>query len=307
MMTANEAKKLCTSAEYELVRQSASTSIGSLSESQLRAAVQRTRKLRDKQRDLAARQRREGRGKAGPRGSRPSKPDNNNTLRKLELFEEVLERFTTRLEKVGGPIAGPATRPKKKTAGTRVRTTTKSDRRAATAAAIEAKKKARAKSRAPAKKATAKKLSKKVAKKKAIKKKASATKVSKKTSKKSSTKAAARGSSGRLASASGGTGSAPKSKRKRASATRLLASAGGASRGSAPVRQSTAAFMTPEVRATTTALLAESGRSRISRLRNIYANTANARIRGHVSGQGRRKQGKRDAVQRTGRVRPSDV
>ncbi len=304
MMTANEAKKLCTAAEYELVRQSASTAIGSLSESQLRTAVQRTRKLLDKQRDLAARQRREGRGKAGPRGSRPSKPDNANTLRKLELFEEVLERFTTKLEKVGGPIAGPASRPKKKAAGSRVRTTTKSDRRAATAAAIAAKKKARDKSRAASKKATAKKLSKKVAKKKAVKK-AVAKKVTKKTSKKSSKKTAARGSSGRITFASGG--SAGARKRKRASATKLLASAGGVGRGAAPARQSAAAFMTPEVQATTAALLAESRKSTIGRMRNLYAGTAAARMRGHAGGQGRRKQGKRDAVQRTGRVRPEDV
>ncbi|MBX3384996.1 MAG: hypothetical protein KF768_00330 [Phycisphaeraceae bacterium] len=102
-ISADKARAICSPAEYKLVRESAPQNIAGLSAAELRGAVARARKLRDKQRDIAQRQRREYRGKADPRkmGGRGNPATNNaNTLLKLDLFQLALDRFQARLDKV---------------------------------------------------------------------------------------------------------------------------------------------------------------------------------------------------------------
>lgn len=112
-MRASEAKAICTAAEYDLVRDAAAPRISSLTPSSLRGYVARARRLRDKYRDLANRQRREARGKSAPRGAAPS-GRNENTLKKLKLFEQALARFQAKLDKVTNAAAGAKQKPVKK-------------------------------------------------------------------------------------------------------------------------------------------------------------------------------------------------
>lgn len=104
MIKASEARALCTAAEYQLVQASLPKSVKRLSAAQLRSKVSRSRKLRDKYRDLARRQRIEARGKGQPRGSRPAQ-SNKNTVRKAELFDETLTRFEQQLQRVEADVA----------------------------------------------------------------------------------------------------------------------------------------------------------------------------------------------------------
>jgi hypothetical protein len=118
----NAARKLCTKAELELVQESAPTKIGELSERELRTRVRRARTLRDKYQTLASRQRRIARGKQEKRGANPS-TSNENTIRKQEIFDQVLTRFETKLgkleaaaEKEGSAKANAAARARRKAA-----------------------------------------------------------------------------------------------------------------------------------------------------------------------------------------------
>jgi hypothetical protein len=96
----NTAQRLCTAAEFELVEASYPASAKQLSPARLRQKVQRARKLRDKYRDLAKRQRLEMRGKREASSRRPAQ-GHENTDRKAELFQEVLDRFETQLSRTG--------------------------------------------------------------------------------------------------------------------------------------------------------------------------------------------------------------
>lgn len=107
----SKARSLCTSAEYNLVKASTAKAIKDLSPAQLKQKVDRARKLRDKNRDLAKQQRGEARGKRKPTSTRPSK-GNENTVLKSQLFDEVLSRFQKAIEK---NEAAPAKATKKKT------------------------------------------------------------------------------------------------------------------------------------------------------------------------------------------------
>lgn len=73
MIKTPEAKQLCNKSELELYTASLSRSVKTLSEKELRASIQRSRKTRDKFRSLAERQLREARGKQEAKGKRPSR------------------------------------------------------------------------------------------------------------------------------------------------------------------------------------------------------------------------------------------
>ena len=109
-----EAKQLCTAAELKLFRLSWLRSAMGLTVTQLRANIARVRKLRDKYRDLARRQRLEARGKRAASGRRPAQ-GNERTVRKAELFSQVLDQFQTRLAVLGKPeeTHKAASRPKR--------------------------------------------------------------------------------------------------------------------------------------------------------------------------------------------------
>lgn len=95
----NRAKALCSKPELELIKQSSPRQIGEHTPARLRSKISRARKLRDKFRDLGRSQRREVRGKQKPRRSRPAQ-SYSNTKEKAEIFQQVLDRFQTRLEKL---------------------------------------------------------------------------------------------------------------------------------------------------------------------------------------------------------------
>jgi len=66
----------------------------------LRQKLGRARRLRDKYRDLSRRQAGQARGKIAPTGRRPAQ-SNENTLRKVELFEWAIGRIEARLAALG--------------------------------------------------------------------------------------------------------------------------------------------------------------------------------------------------------------
>jgi hypothetical protein len=112
----SSAARLCTKPELELVDASAPARLRELTPGRLRQKVERARRLRDKYRDLAKRQRLEARGKRDAQRSRPAR-GNENTTRKAELFQEVLDRFEAQLARTGGPKEGGAKRAGAKKAG----------------------------------------------------------------------------------------------------------------------------------------------------------------------------------------------
>ena len=65
----------------------------------LRQKLGRARRLRDKYKDLSRRQGGQARGKVDPTGTRPAR-SNQNTVRKMELFEWAIEQIETRLSAV---------------------------------------------------------------------------------------------------------------------------------------------------------------------------------------------------------------
>ncbi|MEX0742023.1 MAG: hypothetical protein WD079_04440 [Phycisphaeraceae bacterium] len=86
-----KAKPLCTATEFELVEESFQGE-NELKPAGIRHRITRARKLRNKYRDLAERQRREARGKQEPHGTRPSQ-SNDRTVLKQQLFEQTMQRF----------------------------------------------------------------------------------------------------------------------------------------------------------------------------------------------------------------------
>lgn len=113
--TAAEAKALCTAVELTLVKASLRNEIGKFSVVQIRQKVDRTRKLRDKWRDQAKKQRR------ATQTSQRSRETGANarSAEKSELFGEVLARFEVQLASL--EAKGQASRPAPKRLPTRAR------------------------------------------------------------------------------------------------------------------------------------------------------------------------------------------
>jgi hypothetical protein len=93
------ASKLCTASELQLVEATRRGKLEELTPAGLRQKISRTRKLLSKWRDAAKRQGRKARGRGKGGISLPSR-GTDNTERKISLFNEVLERFETRLAKL---------------------------------------------------------------------------------------------------------------------------------------------------------------------------------------------------------------
>lgn len=96
-ISVSQARTLCTKAELDLVVSSTPRHIGKLDVKQLRSAIRRTRTMRDKWRDLGEQQIR------GTKTNDPGNLDRANarSAEKLQLFNETLARYETRLERVG--------------------------------------------------------------------------------------------------------------------------------------------------------------------------------------------------------------
>lgn len=112
----NQARPLLTKAEYELFEASLSDHIGALSAVQLRAKIDRSRRLADKYRDLFRSQARSTRHETGAGRGRDGAA-NERTDKKSRIFGEALGRFQARLDKVeakkaaAGKKKTPAPRP----------------------------------------------------------------------------------------------------------------------------------------------------------------------------------------------------
>lgn len=206
MMRADRARKICTAAEYELVRGATASEVLRLSAAKLRAAVARARKLRDKFRTLIRKQKASARERGEGRGS----ANNKNTKIKLALFEQALKRYEAALGRAG----------------------------------VAARKPAGPKGVAKVKPRPA--------------------------------------------------GAAPKRKAAASSLLDLVGAEGAVSPSFAAGRVD----VTGRVTARDLSRAAYSDKSKGQRLRNIYAATANARIRGHARGAHRAAQARRDAQQR---------
>ncbi len=93
------AKKLLNASELELFDAGRRDEIGALGTTQLHAKIERTRRLRDKHRDLYRRQRVSTRARTGTKtGARGDA--NLRTRQKEELFGELLARFEKRLAQI---------------------------------------------------------------------------------------------------------------------------------------------------------------------------------------------------------------
>jgi len=160
-ITTPKARQLTTASEFTLFSKSLSRSVKNLSEAQVRVAIGRARKLRDKYRQMADRQEREVRGKVDARRRRPS-AGNLGTREKMRLFEETLGRYEARLAGLAGAsMAGvkKAVRaPGKKTkARSKKKATTRKKKVAAKKKATPKKKVAAKKKATTAKKKTTRK------------------------------------------------------------------------------------------------------------------------------------------------------
>jgi hypothetical protein len=155
-------KALCTAAEAELVRVSRRPEIGQLDAATLKKHVTEARKLRDKWRDQATKQRRDTQQRHNGRVADGEK----RSEQKAEIFDATLAAFEKQLEKVsaaGGASSKPA--PKKKAAKSAPAPDHRAER-ASKRGALEAE---REEMNAASKPAT-KPIKKKVAKKKTAKK-----------------------------------------------------------------------------------------------------------------------------------------
>jgi len=106
----NQVRALCTKSEKELFDSSSAKKIKELTPARLKNKVERSRKLRDKYRDLAEKQRREMRGKQ-PSHNPGSAKSNDATRTKQQLFQELMERFQAALK--DAEAASPAGAAKK--------------------------------------------------------------------------------------------------------------------------------------------------------------------------------------------------
>ncbi|MCQ9618383.1 hypothetical protein L1889_18255 [Paenalcaligenes niemegkensis] len=91
-----EVKKLLTAQELELYDFGSSTEINKLTKPQLRTKLERSRKLRDKYRDLFRRQRLALRSEVGSKSGTKGNA-NDRTRQKEEIFAEVVARFESRI------------------------------------------------------------------------------------------------------------------------------------------------------------------------------------------------------------------
>ena len=113
----SQARRLCSAAELRVVAASRRASLAALTPARLRQKIAVARKLRDKWRDQARRQRRARQGTARARGA-ASAAQETRTRRKAQLFQETLARFEKRLaavEKAARLEARKKARARKKT------------------------------------------------------------------------------------------------------------------------------------------------------------------------------------------------
>ena len=90
--------RLLSAAELEDVHATRPPAIEQASGEQLKVLARRLRRARDRAKDIAAGQEREMRGKADPRGTKPTR-DNTGTLAKAQVLGEAIERIEEELSR----------------------------------------------------------------------------------------------------------------------------------------------------------------------------------------------------------------
>ena len=93
----SEARALST-AELEIVNATREPEIRQLSLDQLKSVGKRLRQAHDRAKDIGARQQREMRGKADPRGAKPAQ-DNTGTIAKVQVLFEAIQRLDAELSR----------------------------------------------------------------------------------------------------------------------------------------------------------------------------------------------------------------
>lgn len=106
------ARKLLSSAEFELFEASRRDGICVLSAAELKRKVERTRRLRDKNRDLYKRQRLAMRELTGTKRGN-SGAANARTKEKAAIFQDLLTRFQARYDRLTAPTKRVAKTPRK--------------------------------------------------------------------------------------------------------------------------------------------------------------------------------------------------
>lgn len=169
----SKVRSLCSKSEKELFDSSSAKRIKELTPARLKMKVARSKKLRDKYRDLADKQQREMRGKPAP-NQRAKAKSNEATRTKQQLFQELMERFEQALASAesaaatkpasGGKVSKKVAKATSKKAPVK-KTAKKSTRKKVVS------KKIRAKKAATKKAATRKAVAKKAAQSKATSKK----------------------------------------------------------------------------------------------------------------------------------------
>lgn len=128
--SARQVRELTSKSEWELVSASHQGAIAQLSEKALRSNIERTRRLRDKNRDLYRRQQIASRKRSGANPASHA-PSNARTGQKAQIFDETLSRFTKRLDAMRsskGPKKPPARRSAKKSGQAALRQKARSPR-----------------------------------------------------------------------------------------------------------------------------------------------------------------------------------
>jgi hypothetical protein len=105
--TRRAASRLLSASELQLFDASRRDSLAHLDERTLRSKVERTRKLRDKSRDLLQRQKLASRTRTGSKAGKSGEA-NARTQQKAELVGELLQRFEERLKAMAAGQPKPA-------------------------------------------------------------------------------------------------------------------------------------------------------------------------------------------------------
>lgn len=98
-ITRDQASRLLTQPEMALFGDSRNPALRALTEKALATRIERTRKLRDKSRDLFQRQTLKSRDRTGSKLGTFGDA-NQRTAKKAEILDEILQRFESRLEVV---------------------------------------------------------------------------------------------------------------------------------------------------------------------------------------------------------------
>lgn len=97
-ITQRDEKRLLTEDEFDTVARTHYPDICDLGRKELAEHQKRLRDMRDKARSTSRQQRREVRGKAAPRGSRPA-TDNSGTARKEQVFVSAIKRVNREISR----------------------------------------------------------------------------------------------------------------------------------------------------------------------------------------------------------------